>query len=94
MSLLETNTIKHEQVDKNIIKLEFKINNNKIYQIKKIQDSAVYIKESKTGHLLGLYYLIDWKSYPKKENIWKLALILSIFKSCLASFIKRTLPSP
>ena len=28
------------------------------YKVKAIQDSAVYARESKLGHLLGLYYLV------------------------------------
>ena len=37
---------------------EFEVGNNKAYKIDDIQDSTVYAKESTTGQLLGLYYLI------------------------------------
>lgn len=44
-------------------------NKSEKFKIKTIQNSAVYIKKSKSGHLLELYYLISWKKYLKKENI-------------------------
>ena len=47
---------------------EFEIGNNKEYKIEGIQNSAVYAKKS-VGKLSGLYYLVLWKGYPKKENI-------------------------
>ena len=50
------------------MQLEFKAGNNKEYKIDGIWDSAVYTKESATGQLSGLYYLILWKDYPEDEN--------------------------
>ena len=32
-----------------------------------IRDNVIYTRESK-DYLLGFYYLVAWKSYPKKEN--------------------------
>ena len=46
---------------------EFEAGNNKKYKVDVIQDSAVYTKES-ARQLLGLYYLVSWKEYPKNEN--------------------------
>ena len=46
----------------------FKANNNEEYKVDDIQNSMVYIKKLIIGQLLGLYYLILWKSYPKKKN--------------------------
>lgn len=69
MSLLETNITRKKWVDKITIKLEFETDDNEIYQVKKIQNSMVYVIESETGYLLGLYYLINWIVYLRKENI-------------------------
>ena len=58
------------------MQLEFEAGNNKEYKVKSIWDSAVYAKESITDQLPELYYLILWKGYPEKENIWKLILVI------------------
>ena len=42
---------------------------DKEYKVRKIQDSTIYSMESKAGHLLGLYYLVNWEGYPKEENM-------------------------
>ena len=55
---------------------EFKIGNNKEYKINVIWDSTVYSKKLITNKLSIIYYLILWKSYPKKENIWEPALMI------------------
>ena len=61
---LEYNTTKKWRVDERTTQLEFKAGKKgKKYKVKVIQDSVVYAKESKS-HLLGLYYLVLWKSYP------------------------------
>ena len=52
---------------------KFNKGNDKEYKVKAIQNSAVYTKKA-NGHLLGLYYLIAWKSYPKEENTWEPSL--------------------
>ena len=44
------------------------------YEVEAIWDSTVYARESKLGHLLGLYYLVSWKGYPEEENPWEPAL--------------------
>ena len=51
------------------MQLEFGASNNKKYEIDNIWDSVVYAKES-ADQLLGLYYLVLWKGYFEKENIW------------------------
>lgn len=67
--LLEQNTTRKEQMDKKVENIiEFDIESNGKYKIRKICDSAVCAKES-DGHLSELYYLIAWKSYFKKKNI-------------------------
>ena len=59
--LLEQNITRKGWVDKKIVEqLEFKADgNNEEYEVEGICDSAVYVRESKAGHLLGLYYLVS-----------------------------------
>ena len=38
------------------------------YEVDTIRDSTVYVRESESGHLLGLHYLVSWKGYPEEEN--------------------------
>ena len=46
--------------EKTAEQLEFKIGgNNKEYKVEGICDNAVYARESKAGHLPGLYYLVS-----------------------------------
>ena len=73
VSLLEQDTTKKERVDKTTY-LEFKVGNNEEYEVKIIQDSAVYAIELEAGHLPGLYYLVNWKGYPEEESTWEQAL--------------------
>ena len=52
--------------------LEFESDNEgEEYKIKTICDSAVYARESDSGHLPRLYYLVYWKGYPEEENTWE-----------------------
>ena len=67
MSLLEKDITRKERIDKKVLEFDTGNQDSKKYKIKAIQDSAVYARESE-GHLPDLYYLIIWKSYPKKEN--------------------------
>ena len=59
MSLLEYDTTRKGQVNKNAIELDVGNKNSGKYKMKAIQDSAVYARESKSGHLPVLYYLIS-----------------------------------
>lgn len=69
MFLLEQNTIEKEQVDKTKSQLEFKGNSKgKENELERIWDSMTYVKELKNGQLPGLYYLVLWRGYLKKEN--------------------------
>ena len=45
---------------------EFNANNNKEYEIKNIQNNAIYIKKS-AKYLLEFYYLVLWKNYTEKK---------------------------
>ncbi len=74
-------------------RLELEIERNgEEYEIEAICNSAVYAKESDSGHhLLGLYYLVSWKGYPKEENTWEPALaVLHLCK--LISIFYHNLP--
>lgn len=59
MSLLEQDITKKKRVDENVRQIAFDVSNNegKEYKVKKIRDSAVFVRES-TDHLLQLYYLV------------------------------------
>ena len=64
---------------------EFELGNNKEYEVEAIKDSAVYAKEA-DGHLLGLYYLIAEKDYPKEENTWKPSLAVMHLRKMVSTF--------
>ena len=57
-----------------VTKLDAGDNEDGKYEVEAIQDSAVYAKESESGHLLGLHYLVSWKGYLEEKNIWEPAL--------------------
>ena len=70
MSPLEQDTTKKRRVDdENLAEIDIS-NKSKEYEVEEIWDSVVYVKESKSGYLLGFYYLVSWKRYPKEENTW------------------------
>ena len=58
------------------------------YKVEAIWDSAVYTKESKSGHLPGLYYLISWNGYPEEENTWEPASVVQHFRKLINLFHK------
>ena len=58
------------------MQLEFKAGNYKEYEFDDIWNSTIYAKESATGQLPRLYYLVSWKSYSEEENIWEPALAI------------------
>ena len=68
VSLLQQDTTRKERVDKNVTELDFEVNNSKEYKVEAIWESAIYAKKLE-GHLIGFYYLIAWKDYPKEKNI-------------------------
>ncbi len=59
MSLLEQATTKQGQVDEATSQLEFEGDGEgEEDEVEAIRDSAVYARESDSGHLPGLYYLV------------------------------------
>lgn len=58
MLLLELNSTRKKYIDKNIIRLDLKMSNNKDYKIEIIENSIIYIRKSEIDHLVKLYYLV------------------------------------
>ncbi len=69
-----------------IAQLELDKGNSEEYEVKVIRDSEVYGKESDSGHLPGLYYLVSWKGYLEEENTWKLALAVLYLRKLISTF--------
>ena len=61
VSLLEQDITRKGRVDKEARQMEFDAGNDESgeYKVEAIQDSAVYARESESGHLPGLYYLVS-----------------------------------
>ena len=57
-------------MDEEVRQMEFDAGDDESgeYEVDAIQDSAVYARESKSGHLPDLYYLVSWKRYLEEEN--------------------------
>ena len=66
VSLLEQDNTRKGRVDENV-ELDAGHENGE-YEVEVIRDSEVYARESESGHLPGLYYLVLWKRYPEEEN--------------------------
>ena len=61
--LLEQDTIEKKQVNYTRLDFEFEAGDNNKYEIDSIRDSVVNARESATGQLPGLYYLVLLKGY-------------------------------
>ena len=88
VSLLEQDTTKKGRVDENATELDAANDESGEYEVEAICDSAVYAKESESGHLPGLYYLVSWKGYPEEENTWEPALAVQHLRKLISSFHK------
>ena len=53
-----------------------------------IFNSVVYARESKSGYLPDLYYLVFWKNYLEEENTWKPYLAVQYLKKLISLFYK------
>ena len=94
MSLLEQDTIRKGRVhEENAEELDAGDDSGE-YEVEAIRDSAVYARESESGHLPGLYYLVSWKGYPEEENTWEPALAVQHLKKLISSFHKDHLDKP
>ena len=70
MLLLEQDIQKKRWVNKKTFsepERKFKTKNNKEYKFKVSIDNTVYGQQA-NNQILGLYYLVSWKNYLKKEN--------------------------
>ena len=67
---------------------EFEPGHDKEYEVEAIRDSAVYARESESGHLSGLYYLVFWKGYLEEENTWEPASAVQHLRKLINSFHK------
>ena len=70
MSLLEQDTTRKGRVNEEVKQMEFDSSDDESgeYKVEAIRDSTVYARESESGHLPSLYYLVSWKGYPEEEN--------------------------
>ena len=71
--LLEQDTTKKGQVDKQVRQMEFNACNieRREYKVKIIWDSTVYANELESGHQPDLHHLISRKGYPEEKNTWE-----------------------
>ena len=87
VSLLEQDTTRKRRVDDENVELDAGDKNGK-YKVEAIWDSEVYARESESGHLLGLYYLVLWKGYLEEENTWEPASAVQHLKKLISLFHK------
>ena len=90
VSILEQNTTRKGWVDKEARQMEFNTSDNESgeYEVEAIRNSAVYARESESGHLPDLYYLVSWKGYPEEENTWEPASAVQHLRKLISSFHK------
>ena len=79
-------------MDKNVTELNTG-NDSGEYKLKAICYSVVYTIES-ASHLPKLDYLVSWKSYSKKENIWELYSIIQHLRKFVSLFYKNHFDKP
>ena len=75
-------------MDKNATELDAGDNDSGEYEVEAIWDSAVYARESESGHLPGLYYLVSLERYPEEENTWEPASVVQHHRKLITSFHK------
>ena len=88
VSLLEQDTTRKGRVQENIAEELDAGDNSGEYEVEAIRHSAVYARESESGHLPGLYYLVSWKGYPEEENTWEPASAVQHLRKLISSFHK------
>ncbi len=92
MSLLEQDTTRKGRINEKTLlelkkEIEFEAGDNKEYEVKAIIDSAVYGKEA-NNQILGLYYLVLWKSYLEEKNTWEPSLAVIHLRKLISTFHK------
>ena len=95
ISLLEQDTTRKGRINELFPEpeAEFNAGDNKEYEFEAIIDSAVYAKKAER-HLLGLYYLVSWKDYPKEESTWEpFSAVMHLWKM-ISTFHKNHLEKP
>ena len=75
-------------MNKKITELDFEAGDSKEYEVETICDSAVYAMKSESGHLPRLHYLVTWKGYSEKENIWEPVSMVQHLRKLISSFHK------
>ena len=73
---------------------EFEAGDNKKYEVDGIWNSAVYTRKLAIKQLPGLYYLVLWKGYPKKENTWEPALAIQHLQRLVTAYHKNNPKKP
>ncbi len=86
MSLLEQDITRKRRADENVTLLEFEAGDSEEYKMEAIRDSAVYARESQSGNLPGLYYLVLGKSYLEEKNTWEPSSAVQHLRKLLSSF--------
>ena len=90
MSLLKQDSTKKGRVDEEVRQIEFNAGDEESgeYKVEAIWDCAVSTRESKSGHLPNLYYLVPWKRYSKEKNTEEPASVVQQLKKLIISFYK------
>ena len=94
ISLLEQNITKKGRVNDTQSDFEFEAGNDEDYKVHSIWKSAIYTKESAIGQLLGLYYLVSWKGYPKEKNTWEPILAIQHLQKLINVYHKDNPENP
>ena len=94
MLLLKKDTTRKERVhEENVEELDAGDDRGED-EVEAIRDSVVYARESESGHLPGLYYLVFWKGYPEEENTWEPASAVQHLRKLISSFHEDHLDKP
>ena len=93
--MLEQDTTRKGRVNEKILQLKFKDNSEgEEYELEAICNNTIYVKESESGQLPGLYYLISWKDFPEGENTSESASAIQYLRRLVSTFHKKTPDKP
>ena len=83
------------RVDENNSQLKFEDDGKgEEYEVEGIRESAVYSKNSESGQLPGLHYLISWKGFPEEKNTWEPASAIQHLQRLVSTFHKQNPDKP